>query len=99
MIEITITTSATTLMIGSWFGRARLAKIQIGSVWSAPDGEDGHDHLVEREPEGEQAAGEQRRPQRRERHVAERLPESAPRSDDASSNESDVRRSRAITLL
>ncbi len=27
-------TAATTLMIGAWFGRNRLAKIQIGNVWT-----------------------------------------------------------------
>jgi hypothetical protein len=27
---------AATLTIGSWFGRERLTKIQIGSVWMAP---------------------------------------------------------------
>ena len=37
MIEIRTTIRATTLTIGSWLGRKRLVKIQIGSVcWPAP---------------------------------------------------------------
>ena len=35
MIEIAITSTATTLMIGSWLARKRLLKIQIGSVSTA----------------------------------------------------------------
>ena len=31
-----MTSSATTFTIGSWFGRDRFVKIQIGSVCSAP---------------------------------------------------------------
>ena len=37
MIDTTITNSATTFTIGSWAGRERVAKIQIGSVCCAPD--------------------------------------------------------------
>ena len=36
IIESRITNTATTFTIGSWFGRDRLLRIQIGSVWSAP---------------------------------------------------------------
>ena len=37
MIESSTTSTATTLTIGSWLGRKRLSKIQIGSVsWPAP---------------------------------------------------------------
>ena len=61
MIEITITISATTLTTGSWLGRKRLLKIQIGSVCSpAPIVNVRDDDLVEREREGEQRAGDQR---------------------------------------
>ena len=34
MIEIRITRTATTLTIGSWFGREKLSKIQSGRVCS-----------------------------------------------------------------
>ena len=74
MIETTITNSATTFTIGSSIGRKRLAKIQIGSVCCAPEVKTVTIDLVEREREGEQPAGEQRRPHLREGHVAERLP-------------------------
>ena len=94
-----ITTTPTTLTIGTWFGRERLVRIHIGSVCCRAGGERRDDHLVEEQREGEQPAGEQRRAHQRERHAAGTSASAAPRSADASSSEPDVRRSRATTLL
>ena len=73
MIDSRITTTATTLTTGSWFGRDRLRRIQIGRVVGS-DRERRHDDLVEAEREREQGAREHRRAERREGHVTERLP-------------------------
>ena len=100
IVESRIRNTATTFTTGSWFGRERLLRIQIGSVWSRAGGERRHDHLVEREREREQRAGEERRAQLRERHVAERLPRRPRRGRRRPPRTSpDVRRSRATTLL
>ena len=99
MIETTITKSATTFTIGSSAGRESVAKIQIGSVCCGAGREDRDDDLVEREREGEQPAGEQRRPQLRERHVAERLPAVGAEVGRRLVEDPAVRRRRAITLL
>ena len=100
MIEIRITSTATTLTIGSWLGRERLLKIQIGSVCSpGADRERGDDDLVEGEAEGEQAAGDEGRLHARQGDAAEGRPGVAPRSAEASSKEPETRRSRATTLL
>lgn len=57
---------------GNWFGRRKLLKIQSGSVWvPAPDVNLVTIDLVEREREGEQGPGDQRRPDRWEGHPPE----------------------------
>ena len=74
MIETTITNSATTFTIGCSIGRNRFAKIQIGSVCCAPDVKIVTTTSSHESAKASSAAREQRRPELRERHVAERLP-------------------------
>ena len=93
MIEITITTSATTLMIGSWFGRARFEKIQIGSVWSEPAVKTVTITSSNERPKASRPPASNAVPSAGSVTSLNVWIESAPRSDDASSNDSDVRRS------
>ena len=99
MIEITITTSATTLITGSSFGRARFAKIQIGSVWSEPAVKTVTITSSNESPKASRPPASNAVPSAGSVTSLNVCTESAPRSDDASSKESEVRRSRAITLL
>ena len=75
MIEIRITITATTLTIGSWLGRKRLVKIQIGRVsWPAPIVNVVTMISSNESAKASSAAGDQRRAHVREGDVAERLP-------------------------
>ena len=74
MIEATITKSATTFTIGSSAGRARVAKIQIGSVCSAPDVKMVTTTSSNESANDEQPTCEERRAELREHDVAEGLP-------------------------
>ena len=100
MIEITITITATTLTIGSWLGRKRLVKIQIGSVCSPAPIVNVVTMISSKE--SAKASSDPATSAVRMfgivmcRKVCQG---SAPRSAEASSNEPDSRRSRAITLL
>ena len=75
MIESRITNTATTLTIGSWFGREKFVEDPDRQrVVAGPDRERGDDDLVEGEREGEQRPGDERRAHVRQRDEAERLP-------------------------
>ena len=84
---------------GTWFASRKLWKIQIGSVLTPPAVKIVTMTSSNDSAKASRRAREQRRAEGRERHPPERLPGVAPRSADASSNELDVRRSRAIALL
>ena len=100
MIEIRITSSATTLTIGSWFGRERLVKIQIGRVWS-PAPIVNVVTMISSKERAKASRAPATSAVRMFGSVTRRnvCQGSAPRSAEASSNEPDIRRSRAITLL
>ena len=68
------TTTATTFTTGRFRGSRMLLKMNFGKREGAAGEEVGDDDLVEGKREREQAAREHRRPDRRERHEAERLP-------------------------
>ena len=88
MIEIRITITATTLTIGSWFGREKLLKIQIGSV-SSPAPIVNVVTMISSNERAKASSAPATSAVRRfgKRDQAEGLPGSAPRSADASSNE------------
>ncbi len=70
-----MTSRATTSTIGSLFGPEEVVEHPDRQrLLARPDREQGHDDLVERQSEGEQRAGGQRRAHRRDRDEAERLP-------------------------
>ena len=100
MIEIRITITATASTIGSWLGRKRLRKIQIGRVSSpAPIV-----NVVTMISSKERAKAS-RAPAARAVLMLGKVTKrkvcqvSAPRSAEASSKEPEVRRRRATTLL
>ena len=101
MIEIRITITATALTIGSWLGRKRLRKIQIGSV-SSPAPIVNVVTMIsskERAKASRRAGGEGAfscSGKVTKRKVCQVW---APRSAEASSKEPEVRRRRATTLL
>ena len=68
-----MTKTATTLVTGRWRGRISSDSIQIGKRRLLAGGEGGDDDLVERQREGEHAAGEQRGADLRQDDVAEGL--------------------------
>ena len=100
MIEIRITSSATTLTIGRLLGRAKLVKNQIGSVWSPA----AIVNVVTMISSKERAKAS-RAPATRALRMVGSVTRvnvcqgSAPRSAEASSSEPDMRRRRAIALL
>ena len=100
MIEIRITSRATTLTIGSWLGRKRLRKIQIGRVSSPAPSVNVVTMISSKE-----SAKASRPPATSAVFIVGRVTKrkvcqlSAPRSAEASSKEAELRRRRAITLL
>src|SRR3954469_1500052 len=99
MNDSRITNTATTLTTGSWFGRDRFDRIQIGSVWSAPTVNvvtitSSNDSANASRPPAMSA--ERSDGKVTWRNVCQVV---APRSLDASSNELDRRRNRATALL
>ena len=75
MIEIRITNTATTLTIGSWFGREKLLRIQIGSVSSPAPMVNVVTMISSKESaKASRAPATRARPHVRQRHPAERLP-------------------------
>src|SRR4051794_30309296 len=99
MQESRIASTPTTLTIGSWLGRDRLVRIQIGSVCELPavnvvtitSSKESANASSAPATIAERSAGKVMK-----RKVCQVL---APRSAEASSNERDVRRRRATTLL
>src|SRR3712207_8133203 len=95
MNESRITKTATTLTIGSWLGRDRLVRIQIGSVWSGPAVN------VVTMTSSNDSANASSAPASSALRSAGNVTKAnvchvdAPRSADASSNEPDTRRSQA----
>ena len=94
-----ITKSATALTIGSWFGRERLAKIQIGSVSLNPAVN------VVTMISSKESANASNAPAMSADRITGKVTYrkvcqgSAPRSADASTSDPGVRRIRAMTLL
>src|SRR3712207_4761202 len=99
MNESRITNTATTLTTGSWFGRERFVRIQIGSVWSGPAVN------VVTMTSSNDSANASRAPASSALRSAGKVTwrnvwnVDAPRSADASSSDADIRRSRATALL
>src|SRR4051812_7769689 len=99
MIDIRITTTPTTLTTGSWLGRERLLRIQIGSVSRSPAVN------VVTITSSKLSAKASSAPATSAERICGNVTYQnvchvwAPRSDDASSNDALVRRSLAMTLL
>src|SRR5215213_6365404 len=99
MSDRAITTTPTTLTIGSWLGRERFVRIQIGSVCCAPAV-----NVVTITSSKLSANASSAPAISADRSCgsvtyANVCQVDAPRSADASSNEREVRRMRATTLL
>src|SRR5688572_29035615 len=99
MAESTSSIVATTLTIGSWLGRDRFVKIQIGSVWSGP-AVNVVTMISSKESAKASSAPATSAVLRLGKVTWRKVCQvSAPRSADASSNEVETLRRRAITLL
>ena len=100
MIATIVSTAATTLTTGAWFGRNRLAKIQIGSVCTAGPAVKVVTTISSKLSANASTAPAASAPRTCGKVTYQKVcqPE-ARRSADASSSEYPSRRSRACTLL
>ena len=88
------------MTIGSWFGREKLFRIQIGSVSSPAPIVNVVTMISSKERAKASSAPATRAPRMLGSVTMRKVCHGvAPRSADASSNDDDIRRSRAITLL